>query len=91
MQPTAQQLPAGASDYKPGDPRSDLMNPETRDRILTALAALSREFPTVRFGQLVCNVTMMAAVGVTDNVYDIEDNDLLEAAENWLAQRRADQ
>ena len=90
MTPTTTTPPPAASDYKPGDPRSDLMNPETRDRILTVMAALSREFPSMRFGQLVCAVVSIADAAIVDSIYDIEDDELLAGAERWLERRQAD-
>lgn len=89
-QPKAEHpVPVAGADYDPTAPRSDLMNPEVRDRLLTLLAAVGREWPTVRFGQLVCGLAMLADAAVQDSVYDIEDHELLAAAEEWLAQQRA--
>lgn len=81
-------LVAGA-DYDPNAPRSDLMDPAIRDRILILLAALSREWPTMRFGQLVCMVASAADSAVPDSVYGVEDTEFLIAAEERLAYRRA--
>jgi hypothetical protein len=81
--------PVAGVDYDPNAPRSDLMDPEVRDRILNLLAAVGREWPTMRFGQLVCMVAGAADSAVPDSVYDVEDAEFLAAAEERLAYRRA--
>jgi hypothetical protein len=77
--------PVAGADFDPNAPRSDLMNPEVRDRLLTVLAAVGREWPTMRFGQLVCALASSAESAVPDSIYDIEDVELIASAERQLA------
>lgn len=84
MTPSDNPPPVAGADYDPTAPRSDLMNPEVRDRLLTLLAAVGREWPTMRFGQLICALASSADSLVPDSIYDIEDTELLAAAERQL-------
>lgn len=93
MNPTSQdtKCPVDATGFRPGDPRSDLMDPELRDRLFVALAALGREFPSMRFGQLICAVTTLAReIAIPDSIYDVEDEELFKSAVGWLERRQAD-
>ena len=56
------------------------MNDCRRDRLLEAISALRSRYPAWRFGQLVANVTDWA----DQNIWDIEDEELLAAAEGHL-------
>ena len=63
-----------------------MMQNNARD-LFNALAELRRHYPDWRFGQLIANV----AGWVDQNIWDIEDDQLLAAAEEHLtalAQRR---
>ena len=68
-----------------GQPRSDLMNPATRERLLVMLADLGRRFPTMRFGQLVCMVASGARGPNADSIYDVEDEEMIQAIEDQMA------
>ena len=59
------------------------MNSERRADLLEAFAALCRRYPDWRFGQLVANVAGWA----DQEVWDVEDEQLLAAAALHLRQR----
>ena len=59
------------------------MNNQPRTSLLEALAALSRQYPEWRLGQLIANVADWA----DQNVWDVEDEQLLQAARSHLQQR----
>lgn len=44
-------------------------------------------FPDLRLGQLLCNLTVMAGKTDPGAVWDIEDDELLEAAQKLLEQQ----
>ena len=56
---------------------------ETRRAILQALEGLSDRYPEMRFGQLVVNVANWTAQQ-PDHVWDVEDEDFLEAIASHL-------
>ena len=51
----------------------------TRQEILTRLARLSELAPDMRFGQLIANLTFMAAGPWDQTLWDLEDEQLIEA------------
>jgi hypothetical protein len=56
------------------------MNEHQRTRLSDALVELQRQYPEWRLGQLICNVA-----GWSDlDVWDVEDEQLLAAAEEHL-------
>ena len=57
-------------------------------RLLTEICELS---PEVRLGQIVANLSYMARGLTTESVWDMEDNELLEAARKHLEQLRSRQ
>ena len=61
---------------------------DIRRRILKSLEALSDEYPDMRFGQLVVNVSNWAAQ-VPDSLWDLDDERFLEAVSRHLAKRGA--
>lgn len=64
-----------------------------RREILTKLAQLSELDPEVRFGQLFANLTTMAAGSADQSLWDLEDEQLLDAATeliDMLSNRRTD-
>jgi len=63
--------------------REDYQDPALRHAVLQAMAALTQIHPDWRFGQLVANLT--TAVKPKTTLYDIEDRDLLAAAQEQLA------
>jgi hypothetical protein len=58
------------------------MNNEQRAELLTAIAELARRYPNWRLGQLVANVAGWA----DQDIWDVEDEQLLEAASLHLRQ-----
>lgn len=58
------------------------MNSTTRTELLEALAEIARRHPDWRLGQLMANVAGWAS----ENVWDVEDEQLLEAARVHLDQ-----
>lgn len=56
------------------------MKPNDRAELMAAIAELCRRYPHWRFGQLVSNVAGWADV----NVWDVEDEQLLAAAQAHL-------
>lgn len=65
------------------------MSNSTRTDILSALSELSRLCPNFRFGQLVVNLAYMARGHENAAIWDVEDDELLAAAREFLANRRA--
>jgi hypothetical protein len=61
-----------------------------RREMLRILAEISALAPEVRFGQLVANLTLLAVGPWDENLWDIEDDRLLEAMRQHLSdlQRR---
>jgi hypothetical protein len=60
------------------------MNTELRRELLETLTELSRQYPEMRFGQLMLFVARLARVAGTSAIYDIEDAELLGAAKSAL-------
>ena len=58
------------------------MNNEQRADLLATIAELCRRYPDWRFGQLVANVAGWA----DQEIWDVEDEQLLEAAQTHLQQ-----
>ena len=52
--------------------------------ILETLFGLHEAAPGYRFGQLICNLSMHVGEPDTVSVWDVEDQDLLEAAKRLL-------
>ncbi|MFO0811162.1 MAG: hypothetical protein U0746_21235 [Gemmataceae bacterium] len=75
------------------------MNDPVRRALLEAIIRLSDVTPDMRFGQLVCAATMMSEGRFADSVYDVEDDELLDAVRQmtvemeernrWLAEEQA--
>jgi hypothetical protein len=68
------------------------MNP-TQERLLATLMELTKLFPEWRHGQMICNLTSMAKFEESTKdpagtIWDIEDEELLAAAEEFLAKCR---
>jgi DNA-binding transcriptional ArsR family regulator len=61
-----------------------MMNP-TREEILRLLPRLSELTPDVRFGQLVANLSYLAVGPTAEAVWDMEDEQLLEAIRQHIA------
>ena len=61
-----------------------MMSP-VRQEILRVLTELSACCPTVRFGQLIANLSYLAQGPTNEAIWDMEDEELLEAAKRHLA------
>ena len=61
-----------------------MINP-VRQEILKELAQLSELAPDVRFGQLVANLTFLAAGPWEEALWDLEDDQLLAAIHQHVA------
>jgi hypothetical protein len=55
-----------------------MINP-TRQEILHLLERVSKLAPDVRFGQLIVNLSYMAIAPANEAIWDMEDEQLLEA------------
>jgi hypothetical protein len=62
------------------------MNPAPRAQLFETLAELCRRYPEWRFGQLVANV----AGWMDQEIWDVEDEQLLEAARAHLREFAVD-
>lgn len=60
-------------------------------QLLDALGRVHQAHPSWRFGQLIANVSMFAEGPVKSAVYDVEDEELLKAAQDHLARLGAGQ
>jgi hypothetical protein len=65
------------------------MNPATASRLMTALRELSKLYPEMRFGQLVSNVAYWAKGPTAEAVWEVDDEELLRAAEQHLQSKLA--
>jgi hypothetical protein len=61
------------------------MNSQIRAKLIQALEEIGQRFPNWRFGQLIDNLAGWADV----STWDIEDDQLLEAARSYLDNPRA--
>ena len=57
-----------------------------REEILQRLVRLSGLTPDVRFGQLIANLSYLAVAPTPEAIWDMEDEQLLEAIRHHLAQ-----
>lgn len=64
------------------------MSANTRRELVERLLKLSEEFPTVRLRQLTCNLASQAGRSEPSDIWEIEDEELLNAAREWLEFRR---
>lgn len=64
------------------------MSDTTSDTLLQAVARLRQIFPEWRFGQLVANLTTAAGCSQAEALWDIEDDQLLAAAQRLIARNR---
>jgi len=56
-----------------------------RERILRLLPRLSELTPEVRFGQLMANLSYLAVGPTAEAIWDMEDEQLLEAIQQHIA------
>ncbi len=62
------------------------MNSDIRSQLLRVLDDLGEYTPDVRFGQLLVNLSYMAKSFTAEAIWDVEDEELLEAAKSHLKQ-----
>jgi hypothetical protein len=60
-----------------------------RQELLRVLSELSEVCPGVRLGQLIANLSYLGRGLANESIWDIEDEELLEAARKHLDQWRA--
>jgi hypothetical protein len=60
------------------------MNADVRKEILENLCKLGELAPDVRFGQLIANLAFLAAGPWNETLWDLEDDQLLEATRDHL-------
>ena len=60
---------------------------ETREPLLEALAELGHAHPSWRLGQMISNLAMAAGRLDSGAVWDLEDDEALEAARRLLGRR----
>jgi hypothetical protein len=61
-----------------------MTNSELKQEILRALSELVERCPDVRFGQLIVNLSCIARGPTPEAVWDMEDDELLEATKSHL-------
>lgn len=59
------------------------------DELLEVLTELRKALPTMRFGQLICNLGAVARGATQGATWDMEDDELLVAARHLLESRTA--
>ena len=65
------------------------MSSPVRQEVLQVLAELSEICPEVRLGQLIANLSYLARGLSNESIWDMEDEELLEAARKHLQEWRA--
>ena len=65
------------------------MSSPVRHEVLQVLAELSEICPEVRLGQLIANLSYLARGLSNESIWDMEDEELLEAARKHLQEWRA--
>lgn len=64
------------------------MTTQVRKDLLTAIAELSEHSPSVRFGQLIANLSYLAKGPTNEAIWDTEEGELLAAAREHLSALR---
>jgi hypothetical protein len=64
------------------------VNATVHDELIDSLAELRRALPSMRLGQLICNMATVARGAVPGAVWDAEDEELLRAI-RWQLQQLA--
>jgi hypothetical protein len=64
------------------------MSQTTVDALLQAVAQLRVLFPEWRFGQLVANLTTATGCQEAETIWDLEDEQLLAAAQRLIARNK---
>jgi hypothetical protein len=60
------------------------MNRAVRDELLRVLSRFSDHAPDMRFGQLIADLAFLARSSGPSDVWDVEDEEMLEAARSHL-------
>ena len=60
------------------------MNRPVRDELLQVLSRFGDHAPNLRFGQLIANLAFLARSSGPSDVWDVEDEEILEAARSHL-------
>ncbi len=60
------------------------MNRDVRDELLRVLSQFSVHAPDLRFGQLIANLAFLARASGPSDVWEVEDEAMLEAARSHL-------
>lgn len=61
-----------------------MTNSERKQEVLRVLSKLVEQCPDVRFGQLIVNLSCIARGPTPEAVWDMEDDELLAAAQSHL-------
>jgi hypothetical protein len=61
------------------------MMTQTRKELLATLANISAACPEMRFGQLIANLSTLAKGLSAEGLWDVEDDDLLNAAHEQMS------
>lgn len=69
--------------------RTIVMTNSTRRELLRAVEEISSASPDVRLGQLLVNLAYLARGPSAEAIWDVEDDELLRAAEKHLENLRA--
>ena len=65
------------------------MSSTVRQELIRVLAELSEVCPEVRLGQLIANLSYLARGLSNESIWEVEDEELLEAARKHLQEWRA--
>ena len=65
--------------------KSTTVQSSDRGQLLELLDELSERFPDMRLGQLVCNLAMAARGAGASATWDVEDEELIDAARRMLS------
>ena len=65
------------------------MTAQVRQDLLSVLSELSEHSPSVRFGQLIANLSYLAKGPTNEAIWDVEDTELLAAARKHLIEIRS--
>ena len=60
------------------------MNRAVRDELLRVLSEFSDHAPDMRFGQLIANLAFLARSSGPSDIWEVEDEELLEAGRSHL-------
>ncbi|MBX7105717.1 MAG: hypothetical protein K1X57_16665 [Gemmataceae bacterium] len=59
------------------------------DELIASLGELRRRLPSMRLGQLICNMATVAKGPIPGATWDVEDDELLDAIRTQLEQLKA--